>query len=446
MTVPIRSYVSGEAGSTWTNDTGKARWQYHVNWHNSCGVCAQNDGLIGAYWPIPIHRRCACSQSIILPGAVSAPFTDFGETIAKLPPAQQRRVVGKGNYALIESGAVEWDDVVTVGRVRTLTEVIARENLTLASTIKGGVNPMTAKTAFDRSHTPEVEADRLVARGIAESLRNHGLSTEEILRETGEQIAGRAVIGRAPTPYAVARGGGVAVRHRADAFLPRPRPPGVGAVLAPEPPPPQPPVAAPVLTTDAEMDTFAKRTSDAIRPELSREEREALSGYVYTNDEWINARLRGNPDWEHLVKRSPLNDDHPPDLSRQAEAMFRSFKSATEKFNLSEPVTVFRGTGHLSSLAGSAIEVGSVVSEAGAASTSMSEKTATRFSRTGPDPAVFKITLPKGAKAAPMNGVGVEDHTDEHEILIAPGHGKYRVTAIDRTGKILIIHAEYVDE
>jgi hypothetical protein len=94
--------IAGEPGVAWENTGSKILWQLLVSWHNSCGQCIQYDHQISTFWPIPFHRGCVCRQAHVFPGSHAEPFIDFTEEIRKLDPVQQRRVVGKGNWTLIE--------------------------------------------------------------------------------------------------------------------------------------------------------------------------------------------------------------------------------------------------------------------------------------------------------------------------------------------------------
>ena len=59
-----RDIISGDAGTVWQNDTGKAKYQFVAALINTCGVCLQYHLKISANWPIPIHYNCAaCSDS-----------------------------------------------------------------------------------------------------------------------------------------------------------------------------------------------------------------------------------------------------------------------------------------------------------------------------------------------------------------------------------------------
>lgn len=185
-----RDIIAGQPGDEWTNDTGKILWQFRCNFSNTCGLCLQFHHQIGAHWPIPLHRKCNCTQTPVKPGATAAPFVDFMEVLNSLPTDQQKRVVGVGNLDLIETGKVKWEDVVTPGRIRTLSEVIAREGLSIKDLRSAGFSQARAANAFAGAHPEEVTEARRSARAIAEVLKAHGLTSEEIARKAAERLVG----------------------------------------------------------------------------------------------------------------------------------------------------------------------------------------------------------------------------------------------------------------
>jgi hypothetical protein len=191
--------ISGDAGETWVNDTGKVKYQFIVNWLNSCGLCAQYDRQIGDSWPIPLHRGCRCHQKAIWPGAASLPFADFRAEVANLSRDQQARVIGRANLLLVERGVVEWSDVVTPVRVRDLHEVVALEGLTVERMVKAAVPRAVAEAAYATVHTPAhelAEAQRadLIARLAAKGVQKAGLK-----RAVAARLAARVTIGAGPS-------------------------------------------------------------------------------------------------------------------------------------------------------------------------------------------------------------------------------------------------------
>ena len=69
--VAERLIISGDPGTTWTNDSERVRYQFHAALINTCGVCLQYHQKIGAWWPIPIHYGCRCTQTAVKPGATA---------------------------------------------------------------------------------------------------------------------------------------------------------------------------------------------------------------------------------------------------------------------------------------------------------------------------------------------------------------------------------------
>lgn len=139
--------LAGEPGSVWYNDTGKVKYQFICNWTRSCGLCVQLDRAIGDLWPIPIHRSCRCQQLPIYPREDAQPFVDFQAKMTELSRAQQQQVVGGAALRLIEQGKVEWSDVVTGNRIRSLAEVAGRQGFTVADLTAAGITQGQAERA-----------------------------------------------------------------------------------------------------------------------------------------------------------------------------------------------------------------------------------------------------------------------------------------------------------
>jgi hypothetical protein len=190
---------NGEPGATWRNDGAKAQYQLFVDWHNSCGLCAQYDRAIGPWWPIPFHRNCRCVQKPVWPGETSEPFVDFREKIRELDPRQQSRVIGAANLKLVEAGAVKWSDVVTPNRVRTLREVVSREKLSVEAMVKAGVMRRYAGEAHAAVHTAAHEHAEAQRKEAVEGLKRLGVGSEAIRRAFGERMAERAGIAAGPS-------------------------------------------------------------------------------------------------------------------------------------------------------------------------------------------------------------------------------------------------------
>jgi hypothetical protein len=200
--VSAKQIYSGAPGTTWKNTTGKVQYQLLVQWKNSCGVCIQRDRQIGPLWPTPFHHGCRCKQKAIWPNGESLPFVDFRLKIAELDHAQQTRVVGRSNLTLIDAGVVQWSDVVTPTRIRTLREVVSRQKLGVAAMVAAGVKRFQAEHAFETVNTPaHVLAEEQKVSAFAK-LRQLGLSDQQIRAEVAKRLAARVMIGGAPPPPA----------------------------------------------------------------------------------------------------------------------------------------------------------------------------------------------------------------------------------------------------
>ena len=263
--------INGDPGATWTNDTGKIYFQFHVNWSNTCGVCAQYDGQIGNSFPIPYHYNCRCFQSPVFPGKESQPFTDFLAKAQTLDPGQQAALVGKSNWTLIEKGVVKFADVVTEGRVRDLREVVSRNKLTVKEMVKAGVAPKTAADAYATVNTAAHALADEARKRIAQALKDKGLSNAQIKQAVAERLAGRVSIGRGPSgPQALP-------------VKPTPLPPGLlGGMLGVKLKPVPPPTPKPGVVTKEEYDAILK-TLDSLPPGAERDAKLA---------EWVKGRAR----------------------------------------------------------------------------------------------------------------------------------------------------------
>ncbi len=190
---------NGEPGETFTNDTGKVQYQLIVQFQNSCGLCIQFAHAVGPHWPVPFHRACRCVNKAIWPGETSQPFVDFREEIRQLEPKQQAVAVGAANWRLVESGTVKWDDVVTKTRVRSLREVVSRQQLSVADMLKAGVKRHTAESAHTAVNTPHHAIVEQHRRSLIEQLRQAGLSDQQIKQGFGERMAARVAIREGPS-------------------------------------------------------------------------------------------------------------------------------------------------------------------------------------------------------------------------------------------------------
>jgi hypothetical protein len=213
---------SGAPGDRWRNDTGRILYQYHCSFDRSCARCIQYAGRVGAYWPIPLHYGCNCTQSAVPPGRTARPFIDYRAEMAKLTESQQQHAMGVSNWRLVESGTVKWTDVVTRTEIRPLEAVVANNRLTLDDLTKAGVKRGIAERALLGKIGPEVVAQNAQVKAAVEKLRGLGLSEEQIKAGIIERLKARVGI------QSTASG--------AQRVAPRP----------PEPPPTPPAAAVPV--------------------------------------------------------------------------------------------------------------------------------------------------------------------------------------------------------
>lgn len=190
---------NGTPGTTWTNDTGKVKYQFIANLRNTCGVCLQYHLAIGNSWPIPMHFGCNCVQRLIPPGGESRPFVDFREVLADLPPDQKAAAVGAANWRLIESGRVKWADVVTEGRVRGLAEVVSLKRVTVKEMRGLGIGKLAAERAFAAGNAAAATLADEARRRLAEALRAKGIGREQAGRAVAERLASRLTIKEGPS-------------------------------------------------------------------------------------------------------------------------------------------------------------------------------------------------------------------------------------------------------
>jgi hypothetical protein len=205
-----RRIETGLAGTTYTNDTSRVLYQFHVAGINTCGVCYQYNSAVGPWFPIPLHFGCRCRQSAVAPGAEAPrPFVDFRETIAALRHDQQVAVIGASAYKLLEAGVVKWTDVVTPSRVRTLREVVSLRGLSVKRMTDAGVRPRIAEAAHAAVNTPAhiaTEAARrtlpplgrggsggVTTEGLAR-IQAAGLKQEALVAELSARIAARVSV------------------------------------------------------------------------------------------------------------------------------------------------------------------------------------------------------------------------------------------------------------
>jgi hypothetical protein len=214
-----REIISGDAGTTWQNDTGRVKYQFVAALINTCGVCLQYHLKISASWPIPIHYNCRCIQVLIKPGAeASKPFCDYRELLDSMDDSQKVAAIGMSNYRLLKSGVVKWEDIVSPNRVRDFREVVAKKKLTVEEMVRHGVKKYQAEKAYNAVHTAEHEHVERQRRELLGQLTGAGLSQEQLVRELGNRLATRVTIAAGPTgPEGPAWGASHPWPHTADA-------------------------------------------------------------------------------------------------------------------------------------------------------------------------------------------------------------------------------------
>ena len=183
----------GPPGEVWISNSERVLYQMIPSFHKDSGACVQYATCLGVFWPIPICHGCDCRQIAIKPGGRSLPFVDYLEEIKKLSLDQKHAMMGKGNWEIFEAGLASWSDVVTSARVREFHEVMDRKKLTIPEMVRAGVPEEDAKAAWELVYTPERLAADAKRREALQKLREHGLSTEDILKKISIRIAGRNV-------------------------------------------------------------------------------------------------------------------------------------------------------------------------------------------------------------------------------------------------------------
>lgn len=189
-----RVAISGEPGEVFVNHTGKTLWQLRCQFSNSCGLCIRFANQISSWWPVPFHRSCSCQNAMIPPGTAAAPFLDFMAEIRALAPAQQRRVIGKALWRLVDGGVVKYEDAVTKARVRTLAEVVAREKLSVKDMVAAGVSTSRAEAAWLASRGPEADALAAERAAMVAILRGHGMTDAQIRAALAKELTRRVGI------------------------------------------------------------------------------------------------------------------------------------------------------------------------------------------------------------------------------------------------------------
>jgi hypothetical protein len=198
----------GTPGESFTNDTGKILYQWICTWHNTCGACAQYYLAIAEWWS-PLHHNCQCYSVPIYPNAISRQYENWQDVVSGLPEDQQKELVGASNWKLIQEGVVDWSDVVTSSRVRTLEEVVSREQLAIEDMIKAGVTPRIAERAWANVNTPEHQLSAQRRAEILKKIQELGVGPKTLAEHFGQQMASKVGIATGPSgPQTIQRGQG----------------------------------------------------------------------------------------------------------------------------------------------------------------------------------------------------------------------------------------------
>jgi hypothetical protein len=188
----------GAPGEVWTNDTGRAQYQWLCDLKNTCGACFQLHMTIASTMP-QLHFGCNCRVQLILPGQDAQPFVDFRKLLDAMPEDQKAAAVGVSNYRLIQHKVVSWQDVVTPSRVRDLREVVAREKLSIDTLTGAGVRPQDARRAFEAVHTPVHQLEAQTRQELLERLKSRGVQSAEARKLVAERLAARVSVAAGPS-------------------------------------------------------------------------------------------------------------------------------------------------------------------------------------------------------------------------------------------------------
>jgi GNAT superfamily N-acetyltransferase len=253
-----------------------------------------------------MHYGCRCIQREIEPGE-KAPFdfVNYRELLKNMPHDQQVAAMGASNYKLLESGLVNWEDIVTENRVRDFREVVARNKLTVRQMTDRGVKKYQAEEAYRSVHTAAHQAAEQHRQQLLRNLTAAGMSQQALVRELSNRLAERVTLAPGPTgPYTAgpAWGGGtVPVPGHVEelaallkGFKPPPPPPGSAPPTAPQRGP-KPAGPAPAAPSTARVTEFTGGDFEATS--------QKLFGRVLSNEELAN--IAGLPDGEVKVRVRP---------------------------------------------------------------------------------------------------------------------------------------------
>jgi hypothetical protein len=127
------------------------------------------------------------------------PFVDYRAKILTVPHSQQAAIMGKSNLAMVESGLVEWSDVVTPSRIRSLREVVSRKRLTVDQMVGSGVTKGRAEEAWNAVHTATHTASEVRRAAQVKALLGKGYTRQQIVDSAGRSIGSRIGIIEGPS-------------------------------------------------------------------------------------------------------------------------------------------------------------------------------------------------------------------------------------------------------
>jgi hypothetical protein len=150
-------------------------------------------------WPIQLHHGCRCEQRRVDPDQ-KAPhaFADYRTMLDEMSHADRVKAIGSSVYNLLARGVIEWKDVVTRYRVRSLKEVVTNKKLSIKTIEANGARPCIAEMAHAAVRTPEQETVRaaraalLALLALLVSLEKAAVHQEALIEVLAKTLSGRA--------------------------------------------------------------------------------------------------------------------------------------------------------------------------------------------------------------------------------------------------------------
>jgi hypothetical protein len=437
-----RPAISGEPGDRWRNESAKVMWQLIVAWHNSCARCIQYDHQISAWFGIPFHFGCNCEQIPIAPDFEAEPFVDFREKIQGLDPKQRARVMGVSNLAMVESGKLDWKDVVSRSRILDLHEVVDRFGFSVSDLTKAGISHGRAERAWQMVHTPAHEAAIDKQRTILGQLTAKGASDAQVRQGLQEALRSR---------FGIDKGAG-----------------GTGkvALLEPAPKPPQAPPRPPrpVIARNVVARPRPVRRAPRLIPRASSESGGKIDkGKFYRAHRsapdaslWAKRNYRAWAEDLTPLQRSSLQSFSRPagpksnaslrrglTLSADEAAEVRSLDQAIGTAKLPENTALYRGLRAGPGRAGVSpgdLPLGTMVQDEGFAAMGLAESEAIA-DLDGPG-VIVQVLAPRGAPVASLDALGVSNRGE----MLLPRGSTFRVVAREtRAGKPDLVTLEWTD-